>query len=99
MTKIAADWTTIDVASLNADQQEAYHAYKAAYKVMKAEREFFEGVMAADVPAGERMIFGYNFGKLSIAIVPDDRKPVKAKQGTQSLADYLAQRKQSGAQC
>ena len=36
----------------------------------------------------EKVIFGYNFGKLSLAIVPAD-KP-KRRTAAVSLADYLA---------
>lgn len=99
MAKHDADWITIDVTTLDADVLEAFAQYKDAYREMKELRGAFEKLMAADVPAGERMIFGYNFGKLSIAIVPDDRKPAKAKQSTQSLAEYLASRAQSGERC
>ena len=35
---------------------------------------------AAELPAGKRVVFGYNFGKLSVAIVDDDCKPAKATQ-------------------
>lgn len=99
MAKHDAEWTTIEIDSLSDHQQNMYGQYKELYRRMKSAREAFEAAMAEGVPAGERMIFGYNFGKLSIAIVPDDRKPAKAKQGTLSLAEYLAGRKASGQQC
>ena len=46
--------------------------------------------IAAELPVGKRMVCGYNFGKLSVAIVDDDRKPAKAQPAKQSLADFLA---------
>lgn len=98
-TKQDAQWVNIDVDTLASDQRAAYDTYKALYKRMKECRDVFEQSMSAHVPEGERMIFGYNFGKLSIAIVPDDRKPVKAKQSTQSLVEYLASRAASGQSC
>lgn len=101
MTKQARatlSWIEIDPASLTSAQQSAYAAYKAAYKVMKSEREAFETAMQVDCPAGKRIVCGYNFGKLSVAI--DDAKPEatsKAK-GTQTLAAFLATQAANGAQ-
>lgn len=89
MAKQEANWVTIDVETLSDVQQMAYDEYKTKYRAMKAAREAFEGEMAAGVPPGKRMVFGYNFGKLSVALVDDDRKPSKIK-GTASLADFLA---------
>lgn len=94
-----AAWIEIEIDTLNAGQAAAYRQYKQMYAEMKAQRQAFEALMAEGVPAGERMIFGYNFGKLSVAIVPDDRKPAKAAQAKQSLAEYLAGRKASGSAC
>jgi hypothetical protein len=86
-----AQWITIDVDTLTPHIGRAYEAYKAAYKAMKDARAKFEEDMAleADLPVGKRLVFGYNFGKLSVAVVEDDRKPV-AKAGAQSLSSYLA---------
>lgn len=94
-----AQWINIDVSTLTTAQSAAYRGYKQCYLEMKQQREAFELLMSADVPSGERMIFGYNFGKLSVAIVLDDRKPKSAKAAPQSLADYLASRKDAGQQC
>lgn len=49
---------------------------------MLAQREL------APIPDGKRLVFGYNFGKLSVALVDDDAKPSTAK-GTTSLSDFL----------
>lgn len=89
MAKQEANWVTIDVETLSDVQQMAYDEYKTSYRKMKANREAFEAEMSAGVPAGKRMVFGYNFGKLSVALVDDDRK-AKAKATTASLADFLA---------
>lgn len=92
MAKQDATWVELDPASLADDVQVAYRGYKDAYAVMKAQRLAFETMLAnaAEVPAGKRMVFGYNFGKLSVAIVDDDRKPAKATPAKQSLADFIA---------
>lgn len=89
MAKQEANWVNIDVDSLPLDTKDAYAAYKAAYLAMKNARGKFEERMASDIPQGQRMIFGYNFGKLSVAVVEDDRKAAKPKAQTQSLSDFL----------
>lgn len=90
-----AQWVTIDPASLPQEQLRAYDAYKVKYREMKEAREAFETMMQLGVPEGSRMILGYNFGKLSAAIVPDDRKPAKSKV-TASLQDFLAAQASAG---
>lgn len=96
MAKQEANWVNIDIESLGAFQREAYDAYKDAYRAMKNARLAFETEMAQGIPQGQRMIFGYNFGKLSVAVVEDDRKVAKPKATTQSLSDFLAQAKSHG---
>lgn len=84
-----ADWTTIDPESLSPEQRKAYGEYKAAYAIMKEARSGFERSMQAGVPEGYRMVCGYNFGKLSVAVVVDDT-PVKKAKAAVSLVEYLA---------
>lgn len=93
-----ATWINIDVASLTDGQRMAYEEYKAAQRKAAALREAFEESITdtANVSAGMRMVFGYRFGKLSAAIVQDERKPSKAKQATASLSDFLAAQAASG---
>lgn len=85
-------WHEINPETLTNQLGAAYKAYKAKYAEMKAARQQFEESMSAEanLPVGKRMVFGYNFGKLSVAIVDDDRKPAKAQPAKQSLADFLA---------
>lgn len=85
-----ATWTQIDTDSLPANVAKAYADYKTAYAAMKAERLAFETMLAAmlAVPTGKRAVFGYNFGKLSIAIVDDTAKP-KAASSAVSLASLI----------
>lgn len=92
-----ADWQELDPASLPAHCATAYADYKAKYREMKANRDSFEQAMQAGVPAGHRMVFGYRFGKLSVAIVKaEDAPKPKAQVARKSLADYLAQARANG---
>lgn len=94
-----AEWFEIDPATLPTETKSHYDNYKALYRDMKAKRDAFEEAMQAGVPEGSRMVFGYRFGKLSVAIVPDDRKAKAAAKSTQSLAEFLASQAQSGRSC
>lgn len=94
--EIKLDWTQVDVNTLDTGDRASYEAYKSAYRTMKEAREAFESGMQANAPQGKRLVFGYNFGKLSVAL--DDAKDApKAKSGTQSLAAFLAGQGASGA--
>ncbi len=92
-----AIWTDIDVNSLSAAQQAAYETYKDAQRKAAALKAAFEETVTATwpVPTGKRIVFGYRFGKLSAAIVDDERKPSKGK-GATTLADFLAAQSASG---
>lgn len=92
-----ANWQTLDPASLPAPVAKQYANYKSAYVEMKAERTAFEEAMRqlAPAPAGKRLVFGYNFGKLSVALVDDDAKPAKPS-GTLSLSAFLASQTTQG---
>lgn len=85
-----ANWQTIDITTLPTAIAKQYANYKSAYAEMKAEREAFETALrdVLPTPAGQRLVFGYNFGKLSIAIVADDAKP-KAASSAISLASLI----------
>lgn len=98
MAKTEANWVNIDPATLTDELQAKYQAYKEAYRFMKSEREAFEEAMAkaGEVAEGKRMVFGYNFGKLSVALVDDDRKPSKPKASQMTLAQFMAQANASG---
>jgi hypothetical protein len=90
-------WVEIDVESLEDTQRIAYDDYKAAYKAMKSARECFEDEMQSLAPDGKRLVFGYNFGKLSVAVA--DKVEEKPKAGKQSLSAYLAGMQNSGRRC
>jgi hypothetical protein len=93
-----ATWIELDPSSLPGPVKDAYADYKLMYSEMKAKRTLFETALAnsAGVPQGKCMVFGYNFGKLSVAIVDDDRKPAKATPAKQSLAEFIAAQQASG---
>lgn len=84
------EWTQLDPDSLSPDLRKAYDAYRTAAKAAAVLRTEFEARMtvAIDPLDGEKLAFGYKFGKLSLAIVPAD-KP-KRRTAAVSLADYLA---------
>jgi hypothetical protein len=84
------EWTQLDPDSLSPDLRKAYDAYRTAAKAAAVLRTEFEARMtvAIDPLDGEKLAFGYKFGKLSLAIVPADRP--KRRTAAISLADYLA---------
>lgn len=94
-----AVWNEIDPASLDVDAGKLYAGLKAARKVAAEAKAAFEEHMnvANDVPEGMRLVFGYNFGKLSIAVVEDDRKPKRVAPAKQTLAEFIAGQRASGA--
>ena len=100
MVKAKSDavWFELNVDTLAPELAKAYAEYKELYRQMKAQRLAFETSVseAAELPEGKRMVFGYNFGKLSVAIVDDDRKPAKASPAKQSLADFIASQASAG---
>lgn len=85
-----ATWTQIDIDSLPPALRTEYGNYKDAYAEMKQVRKEFEENLAAmlTVPTGKRAVFGYNFGKLSIAIVDDTAPKAKATSAV-SLASLI----------
>lgn len=86
-----AVWSEIDPSSLNPATFKAYNEYVAARKLANEARKVFENMAQADanVADGKRMVFGYNFGKLSVAIVDGEVKASKPTKPKLSLADYL----------
>lgn len=78
-------WKQIDVASLGAEAIKLWEAKRAKDAEAKAMREAFEQHVNAlvTVPAGKRLVMGYRFGKLSVAL--DDAKAAAPKAGTKTL--------------
>lgn len=86
-------WTEIDPASLPQEQAALYAAYKQQYAAMKLARAAFEASFQPAAPAGKRIVCGYNFGKLSIALA--DAEPVKPK-ASGTLAEWMAAQARAG---
>ena len=89
-------WSEIDPATLPEHVATLYQCYKVAYQKMKEARALFETNLNDSVspPSGKRVVCGYNFGKLSIALADDVAKPKVQAKG--SLADFLAASQASG---
>lgn len=95
-TKSELTWTELDPETLPPAQAAAYAEYKALYRKMKAAREAFEAGFQTAAPDGKRFVFGYNFGRLSIAVAEEDRRSRKPTQAKASLADFLSAQANSG---
>ena len=94
------NWTNVNPANLSTELQNRYAQMKEAYKVYAQRKGEFEQAMQAEfggkLSADKELKFGYNFGKLSIAI-GDKRPERKAKQAqTDSLGDWLAAQQANG---
>ena len=90
-------WTQVDPNTLSEGDYQRYQDYKTAYKAMKEAKARFEGDMQVNAPEGMCLKFGYNFGKLSIALDKAQVVTKKATSGTQSLSAFLAMQNNSGA--
>jgi hypothetical protein len=105
------DWRTLDEQALiNAiGENKASHCWsqyqssKDAYRAYKVQRDTFEASMQAcfadKLPAGYELKFGYNFGKLSIAVGPVTERKAQPKVESESLGDWLAGQAASGQRC
>ena len=91
-------WIEIDPASLSKEVKKDYDAYKEEYRLAKIAREAFEESMRAtvEVPKGKKLVFGYNFGKLSVAIVDDDGRRNSAGKAAMSLSAFMASQGAAG---
>lgn len=71
-------WKQVDVTTLSAPAQKLWSELKAKQAEARIAREAFEvaliATVAGELPQGKRLAFGYKFGKLSIAVVADDKK-------------------------
>lgn len=93
-----ANWVNIEIETLAPEMQKAYEAYKAKAREAAELRTKFEQMVnnAAELPQGQKLVFGYRFGKLSAAVVKDDAKPKAAAPAKLSLSDYLKQQAAMG---
>lgn len=99
--KSELQWCNVNIDSeLSDDCRELYDASKEAYKAYKAARGAFEDAMqtsfGASLPDSQELKFGYNFGKLSVAIGPKTQRKSKSEAPKQTLAEFLAAQAESG---
>ena len=92
------DWLNVEIEQLSVESRERYEASKLAYRAYKAARDAFENGMQDEynTPEGSELKFGYNFGKLSVAIGPKTQRKVKSEAVKQTLAEFLAAQAESG---
>ncbi len=88
---VKADWRNVDVDTLTSELQAHYELYREANRQAQSAREAFEKafISAVPTPRGQRLAFGYRFGKLSIAVIPDDRPARTTTKGALTMADLL----------
>lgn len=81
-------WNNIDPATLPEDLQRHYYAYKQAADLAAKARALFETEAneAFDTGPGNRLAFGYKFGRLSVAIVRDEPKTAKGALALTAIA-------------
>lgn len=92
----SSEWLEINPSTLPAETASAYAEMKTAYRKYAEMKKSFEAKMQQDfadqLAPGRELKFGYNFGKLSIAIgEARDRREAKPKQ---SLAEWLEAQRQ-----
>lgn len=87
-------WINVDQDDMSKATLKAYGDYRDLQALANEARKAFEAefVKGQRAPAGKRFAFGYKFGKLSVALVDDDR-PVKVARPKLTLAEYLAQQR------
>lgn len=77
------NWMEIDPSDLSTENQGLYKALKDAQaKTAKIRADFEEGVRkqaSKMIPEGHTLAFGYRFGKLSVAAVPEEKPKAKSK--------------------
>lgn len=90
-------WKTMIPESLPKQHLAAYNDYRAKMKVASDARKVFEDMVQKDakptLPEGKTIIFGYNYGQLSMGI---GDTVAKSNGKTMSLSDFLSAAKVSG---
>ena len=81
-------WATVDVDSLSDDTKLAYQVYKEAQAKAAELRKDFEA-MFRDEAGTELLRFGYNYGKLSVAVGEAPKVAALPKAPKQSLGSFL----------
>jgi hypothetical protein len=83
MTNDKLSWLEISVADLTSDNQKLYASLKKAQEQTAKIRSDFEAAVrtqaASMVPEGNDLAFSYRFGKISVALVPQEKPKASAK--------------------
>jgi hypothetical protein len=86
-------WRNVETDDIPVTALELYNSYKTLQRQAAAAREAFEAAFAlalAITPTDpRRIVFGYKFGKLSIAIAPNDKPKPTPKRTTSTLSDFV----------
>lgn len=86
-------WRNVETDDIPASALGLYNQYKTAQRSAAAAREAFEtefSIILGFTPnTTQRLVFGYKFGKLSIAVAPNDKPKPTTKRAATSLADFL----------
>jgi hypothetical protein len=94
MTKeqVELNWVNdVNLSELPKGCQDAYAAYKAAYATASDIRKTFEAAMAVHatkegiIAKGQALVFGYRFGKLSLAVGSERAKVSTGKASLSAL--------------
>jgi len=96
---MTTEWINgVDVDQLDDDQAMFYKEYRDLRAKANAARIEFETSMQSLAKPGFKLVFNYQFGKLSLAQVPgtySQDKP-KAKTNKPSLSEFLAKQSANG---
>ena len=87
-TPSAPTWDNIDPETLPEDILRHYRAYQVAASAASSARKLFESEcnLAFDSGPGNRLAFGYKFGRLSVAIVRDAPRSSLSARNLSSIA-------------
>ena len=98
--KSELQWQNVELDELPNNLVTHYNASKEAYRAYKTARDTFEHAMRVfyedSVPQDSELKFGYNFGKLSVAIGPKTARKAKSEAPKQTLAEFLAAQASDG---
>src|ERR1700733_2899591 len=85
-------WRNVDTNELAPGPLDRYEVYKALQRQAAQAREAFEAEFSTSMgltpTSPQRLVFGYKFGKLSIAVAPNDKPKAVPKRTTSTPADY-----------
>lgn len=100
IVKTVLEWINVEVAQLPSVRQSQFAEMKRIYKDYQAAKQAFEDGMNEDyadsLGADQCIVFGYRFGKLSVAVAPRETKRVASAKPAVSLSAFLATQSAGG---